>query len=167
MKQPPGFEDPSKSHYVCKLKKATYGLKQAPGAWFDKSVLSFLNLISNAPHEIPLYLCIWMGTILCIYSSMSMICCLREAMISLFNVCFSVWTRISVWRIWEICSTSSISKQLFITMKFLCVKRYMLPTYWSLLVCKTVRRFQHLFLFDQTSYTVSTTPSLILPIFAV
>jgi hypothetical protein len=32
MKQPPGFEDPSKSHYQCKLDKALYDLKQAPRA---------------------------------------------------------------------------------------------------------------------------------------
>jgi hypothetical protein len=30
MKQPPGFEDPSKPHYHCKLDKALYDLKQAP-----------------------------------------------------------------------------------------------------------------------------------------
>jgi histone deacetylase 1/2 len=37
MKQPPGYEDPSKpSHYICHLKKALYGLKQAPKAWHSK-----------------------------------------------------------------------------------------------------------------------------------
>jgi hypothetical protein len=30
MKQPPGYEDKSRPHYVCKLDKAIYGLKQAP-----------------------------------------------------------------------------------------------------------------------------------------
>ncbi|CAA7040242.1 unnamed protein product [Microthlaspi erraticum] len=35
MIQPPGFEDPARPHYVCKLTKALYGLKQAPRAWFD------------------------------------------------------------------------------------------------------------------------------------
>jgi hypothetical protein len=29
MKQPPGFEDAKFPSYVCKLKKAIYGLKQA------------------------------------------------------------------------------------------------------------------------------------------
>jgi histone deacetylase 1/2 len=32
MRQPPGFEDESKPHYICKLDKALYGLKQAPRA---------------------------------------------------------------------------------------------------------------------------------------
>lgn len=36
MKQPPGFEDPNKPDHVWRLRKAIYGLKQAPCAWFDK-----------------------------------------------------------------------------------------------------------------------------------
>jgi histone deacetylase 1/2 len=36
MRQPPGFEDKSKPHYVCKLDKALYGLKQAPRAWYSR-----------------------------------------------------------------------------------------------------------------------------------
>ncbi|RVX23193.1 Retrovirus-related Pol polyprotein from transposon RE1 [Vitis vinifera] len=32
----PGFVDPSKPNFVCKLTKALYGLKQAPRAWFTK-----------------------------------------------------------------------------------------------------------------------------------
>jgi hypothetical protein len=35
MQQPPGFEDPSKKEYVCKLDKALYGLKQTPRAWYS------------------------------------------------------------------------------------------------------------------------------------
>lgn len=34
MKQPPGFVNPNLPTHVCKLKKAIYGLKQAPYAWF-------------------------------------------------------------------------------------------------------------------------------------
>jgi hypothetical protein len=36
MKQPPGFEDPSKPHYHYKLDKALYGLKQAPRVWYSR-----------------------------------------------------------------------------------------------------------------------------------
>lgn len=36
MVQPPGFEDHTILHHVCSLKKAFYGLKQDPRAWFDK-----------------------------------------------------------------------------------------------------------------------------------
>lgn len=43
MKQPPGFEDPYKPDYVCKLKKAIYGLKHAPRAWFDNFTLFLID----------------------------------------------------------------------------------------------------------------------------
>ena len=36
MKQPPGYEDKTKPHYLCKLDKALYGLKQAPRAWYSR-----------------------------------------------------------------------------------------------------------------------------------
>ena len=36
MRQPPGFEDPSAPHHICRLDKALYGLKQAPRAWFAR-----------------------------------------------------------------------------------------------------------------------------------
>lgn len=37
MKQPSGYEDPSKpSDYICHLKKALYGLKQALRAWHSR-----------------------------------------------------------------------------------------------------------------------------------
>lgn len=36
MSQPPGFIDPHRPSYVCKLHKALYGLKQAPRAWFHR-----------------------------------------------------------------------------------------------------------------------------------
>ena len=34
MSQPPGFRDQSSPHFVCCLKKAIYGLKEAPRAWY-------------------------------------------------------------------------------------------------------------------------------------
>jgi Reverse transcriptase (RNA-dependent DNA polymerase). len=36
MRQPPGYENKSKSSYVCKLDKALYRLKQAPRAWYSR-----------------------------------------------------------------------------------------------------------------------------------
>ncbi|CAL1377238.1 unnamed protein product [Linum trigynum] len=42
MVQPPGFVDPSRPHHVCRLKKAIYGLRQAPRAWYT-TLCSFLQ----------------------------------------------------------------------------------------------------------------------------
>jgi histone deacetylase 1/2 len=36
MKQPPGYDDKTKHHYLCKLDKTLYGLKQAPRAWYSQ-----------------------------------------------------------------------------------------------------------------------------------
>jgi hypothetical protein len=36
MQQPPGYEDVTKPHHICKLDKSLYGLKQAPRAWFAR-----------------------------------------------------------------------------------------------------------------------------------
>ena len=36
MEQLPGFEDISKPDHVFKLKKALYGLKEAPRAWYER-----------------------------------------------------------------------------------------------------------------------------------
>jgi histone deacetylase 1/2 len=44
MKQPPGYEDKSKPHYLCKLDKALYGLKQAPRAWYSRLSMKLQSL---------------------------------------------------------------------------------------------------------------------------
>ena len=36
IEQPPGFEDEKKSNHVYKLRKALYGMKQAPRAWYER-----------------------------------------------------------------------------------------------------------------------------------
>ena len=36
MKQPPGFSDPDRPDYICRLSKALYGLNQAPRAWYAR-----------------------------------------------------------------------------------------------------------------------------------
>jgi hypothetical protein len=36
MQQPPGFQDPSRAQFVCKLNKAIYVLKQSPRTWYSR-----------------------------------------------------------------------------------------------------------------------------------
>lgn len=43
IEQPKGFVDPTYSHYVFKLKKALYGLMQAPHAWYERLAKFLLN----------------------------------------------------------------------------------------------------------------------------
>ena len=44
MEQPPGFKDLSKPNHVCRLRKAIYGLKQAPQAWYTTLRNAILRL---------------------------------------------------------------------------------------------------------------------------
>jgi hypothetical protein len=44
MKQPPGFEDPSRPQFHYKLDNALYGLKQAPRAWYSCLSLKLQDL---------------------------------------------------------------------------------------------------------------------------
>jgi histone deacetylase 1/2 len=43
MNQPEGFVDQQKPHYICKLSKSLYGLRQAPRAWFDRLKSTLLS----------------------------------------------------------------------------------------------------------------------------
>jgi hypothetical protein len=49
MRQIPGYEDPSRPHYVCKLKKALNGIRQAPRQWFAelREELTRLGLLQS------------------------------------------------------------------------------------------------------------------------
>jgi hypothetical protein len=44
MKQPQGFIDVTKPHFVCRLHKSLYGFKQAPRAWFQRLSQQLIEL---------------------------------------------------------------------------------------------------------------------------
>ena len=54
MEQPPGYVSSSNSDFMCKLKKALFGLKQAPRAWYGKIVkyLGFCGYIPSNSDQI-------------------------------------------------------------------------------------------------------------------
>lgn len=74
MVQPPGFEDTNFPGYVCKLRKAIYGLQQAPRAWytelaqflessgFKRSVVD-ASLFIHYHHSSPMYLIVFVDDI--------------------------------------------------------------------------------------------------------
>jgi hypothetical protein len=43
MQRPPGFEDKQRPHFICKLDKAIYGLRQAPRAWYSRLSTKLLS----------------------------------------------------------------------------------------------------------------------------
>ena len=49
MQQPPGFTHPQYPQHVCKLRKAIYGFRQAPRAWYTElsSFLTFVGLLNS------------------------------------------------------------------------------------------------------------------------
>ena len=55
MEQPEGYVHPEFWHYVCRLKKALYCLKQAPRAWIDRMSMFLQSIgfeISKADHSL-------------------------------------------------------------------------------------------------------------------
>ncbi|WVZ94198.1 hypothetical protein U9M48_040119, partial [Paspalum notatum var. saurae] len=47
MRRPPGYKDKNTSHYVCKLDKTLYGLKQTPRAWYARLSTKLQQLDSS------------------------------------------------------------------------------------------------------------------------
>jgi Reverse transcriptase (RNA-dependent DNA polymerase) len=75
MEQPPGFVNHVHPYHVCKLKKAIYGLKRAPRAWFSRLKFFFqiLNFSSSQSDpslfilntaELTLYLLVYVDDII-------------------------------------------------------------------------------------------------------
>jgi histone deacetylase 1/2 len=80
MRQPPGFEDPTHTGYLCRLDKALYGLKQAPRAWHARlcSVLTSLGFTPSTADTslfilrrptITVYLLVYVDDIIVVSSS--------------------------------------------------------------------------------------------------
>jgi hypothetical protein len=81
MCQPPGFEDPTQPHHLCKLVKAIYGLKKAPRAW-NARLASVLRQHGSVPsttdrslfilqqHDITIYLLVYVDDIIVLSSSL-------------------------------------------------------------------------------------------------
>lgn len=65
VKQPPGFVDKDNPTYVCRLKKALYGLRQAPRAWYQelRSYLITLGFV-NSVADTSLFIKMTGGTVL-------------------------------------------------------------------------------------------------------
>ena len=55
MEQPRGFKSKIHPEYVCKLKKALYGLKKAPRAWYGKMVSFLCIVVLKSLHQTLIY----------------------------------------------------------------------------------------------------------------
>jgi hypothetical protein len=80
MRQPPGFEDANRPHFVCKLDNALYGLKQAPRAWYArlstklcdlgfKASKSDTSLFIYSKHGVTIFMLIYVDDIIVTSSS--------------------------------------------------------------------------------------------------
>jgi hypothetical protein len=67
MKQPLGYENPTKPHHVCKLDKALYGLKQAPRARYSRLSMKLKQLAFVASKaDTSLFIYNKNGTVMCL-----------------------------------------------------------------------------------------------------
>jgi histone deacetylase 1/2 len=95
MRQPPGFEDASKPHYVCELDKALYGLKQAPRAWYArlstklcdlgfKASKSDNSLFIYSKNDVTIFMLIYVDDIIVTSSSQEVVTALLKDLRSKF-----------------------------------------------------------------------------------
>lgn len=92
MIQPPSFKDLSKPDYMCQLRKAIYGLKQAPKAWYTalKNALIQLGFL-NSKDDSSFF--IFKYDIITRYLYMSMILLLHEMinhLLHLLSTCLAI-----------------------------------------------------------------------------
>ncbi|TXG71321.1 hypothetical protein EZV62_006256 [Acer yangbiense] len=65
MEQPPGFIDSQQPTHVCKLKKAIYGLRQAPRAWYNELKSHLISVgFTNSHSDSSLFICRTGGRVL-------------------------------------------------------------------------------------------------------
>ncbi|CAH9073755.1 unnamed protein product [Cuscuta epithymum] len=97
MRQPPGFVHPQFPHHLCRLRKAIYGLKQAPCAWFHRFnsfLLSHGFACSRSDNSLfifrrnsgIIYLLLYVDDIIVTCNSLKLV----NHFLSLLNKCFSM-----------------------------------------------------------------------------
>ena len=97
VKQPPGFVDQDRPHFVCCLKKALYGLRQAPRAWYQELrnyllTLGFVNSVADTSlfikwdGQLVLYVLVYVDDMLITGNNKSAISQLITSLDSLFSL---------------------------------------------------------------------------------
>ena len=96
--QPKGFVKQGKEHFVCKLKKALYGLEHAPRSWYEKIDKLFFqqgyikskndpNLyINNDEHGNVVLISLYVGDLIIIGSSIVLIDAIKETLSQAFEM---------------------------------------------------------------------------------
>lgn len=98
VEQPPGYQEEGKESYVCKLRKALYGLRQAPKAWYSK-LDGYLTCqgFNRSNNEHTLYkkhgagedvilVCVYVDDIIYLSSSMELIAEFKRDMMKAFEM---------------------------------------------------------------------------------
>ena len=105
MLQPPGFQDPTRLNYVCKLKKAIYGLKQSPRVWFEKSSSLCQNLALNVAFRIHLCSSFIKAQMWFTFFSTLMTWSWLVTKMIWSRSCYIVWTMCFEWKLWVMYTT--------------------------------------------------------------